>query len=428
MSIPTRVAVIGSGAMGLAAAYHALKAGHSVTVYEADDRPGGMAAHFDFQGLSIERYYHFICKADQATFDLLKELGIGDKLRWQDTSMGYFIDGEHYDWGDPVSLLKFPRLSLAQRLRYGVRMFLATRRTDWTRLEHRNAREWLVSELGEDTYNLLWKRLFDLKFHEYVDNISAAWIWTRIKRVGTSRKSVFQEQLGFIEGGSETLVAALVSEIRSMGGDIRLSRPVQEVVIDDGAVREVRTAEGSEPFDAVISTTPTPLVGRMIPALADELKAAYNAIDNIGVVCVLFRLKRSVTPHFWLNVNEPGIEIPGIVEFSNLRSLPDTLVYVPYYMPQTHPKFSWDRERITAEAFGYLQRINPAIEESDLIASYVGKLKHAQPICQPGFASRIPPIQTPISGLQIADTCFYYPEDRGISESVRLGKLMAQAV
>ena len=92
------------------------------------------------------------------------------------------------------------------------------------------------------------------------------------------------------------------------------------------------------------------------------------------------------------------------------------------------PRFGWTRERITDEAFGYLRRINPAIGDADLIASYVGRLKYAQPICQPGFASRIPPIQTPVGGLQIADTCFYYPEDRGISESVRLGKLMAQAL
>ncbi len=34
-------------------------------------------------------------------------------------------------------------------------------------------------------------------------------------------------------------------------------------------------------------------------------------------------------------------------------------------------------------------------------------------------------IQTVIAGLQIADTCFYYPEDRGVSESVRLGQEMA---
>ena len=37
-------------------------------------------------------------------------------------------------------------------------------------------------------------------------------------------------------------------------------------------------------------------------------------------------------------------------------------------------------------------------------------------------------MQTPIVGLQIADTCFYYPEDRGIAESVRYGCLMARAI
>jgi hypothetical protein len=40
----------------------------------------------------------------------------------------------------------------------------------------------------------------------------------------------------------------------------------------------------------------------------------------------------------------------------------------------------------------------------------------------------IPPVQTPIEGLQIADTCFYYQEDRGISESVHLGRVMAKRV
>ena len=69
------VAVIGAGAMGLATAYFLLKAGHEVTVFEADGQPGGMAAHFDFDGLSIEQFYHFVCKADQPLFDLMDELG-----------------------------------------------------------------------------------------------------------------------------------------------------------------------------------------------------------------------------------------------------------------------------------------------------------------------------------------------------------------
>ncbi len=424
----SRVAVIGSGAMGLAAAYHALGAGHRVIVYEADDRPGGMAAHFDFDGLSIERFYHFICKADQAHFDLLRELGIADRLRWRDTSMGYYIDGRHYDWGDPLSLLRFDRLSLGQRLRYGARMFLATRRRDWRPLEHRNAREWLTRELGEPTYDLLWRRLFELKFHDYTDNISAAWIWTRIKRVGTSRRSILQEQLGYLEGGSETLVQALVAAIGERGGEIRLSTPVQRVEVTDGKVTGIRSATGTEPCDAVICTAPIPLVPDLIPALPETLKARYRSITNIGVACVLLKLKRPVTRHFWLNVNDPSMEIPGIVEFSNLRPVPDHLVYIPYYMPVTHPKFGWEDRQFVDETFGYLRRINPALEEGDLLGSFVGRMKHAQPVCEPGFAEKLPPIQTPIGGLQVADTCFYYPEDRGISESVRYGRMMAQAL
>jgi protoporphyrinogen oxidase len=97
-------------------------------------------------------------------------------------------------------------------------------------------------------------------------------------------------------------------------------------------------------------------------------------------------------------------------------------------MPVDHPKFTWPDQALLDEAFGYLQRVNTFLAVNDIISARVARLRYAQPVCEPGFASKIPPIQTPIAGLQIADTCFYYPEDRGISESVRVGKEMAGAV
>ena len=423
-----RVAVIGAGAMGLAAAYHALKAGHHVTLLEADRIPGGMAAHFDFGGLSIERFYHFVCKADRPTFDLMSELGISDKMRWVATSMGYYVDGRLYEWGNPVALLRFSKLSVVEKLRYGLMMFLSVRRRSPGSLEFLSARKWIEAWCGERAYAKLWQPLFHLKFYELADNISASWIWTRIKRVGSSRRSLMQEELGYIDGGTETLVDALVGEIEASGGDIRLGVKVEEVTTSGGRVTGVVVDGTREAYDAVVSTIPMSLVSRLVPDLPEHSKALYDGVKNIGVACLIFKLRSSVTPHFWVNIADERIAIPGVVEFSNLRPTKDTIVFVPYYMPVTNPKWALTDRELLAEAFGYLKLLNPRLTDADLIDSRVGRLRYAQPVCPPGFGAAIPPVQTPIAGLQIADTCSYYPEDRGISESVRFGRLMARAI
>jgi protoporphyrinogen oxidase len=135
-----------------------------------------------------------------------------------------------------------------------------------------------------------------------------------------------------------------------------------------------------------------------------------------------------VTPHFWVNVNDDGFDIPGIIEFSNLRNTGDAVVYVPYYMPASHSRWQWNDDAFLEDALACLHLINPDVTSADVVASHVGRLRHAQPVCTPGFAALLPPVQTSVRGLQIADTCFYYPEDRGIAESIRLGMVMAETV
>lgn len=424
----SRVVVIGAGAMGLAAAHRAAQLGHDVDLIEVDSVPGGMAAHFDFGGLSIERFYHFVCKSDEPTFALMRELGIGDKMRWRPTSMGYYMKGKIHPWGDPISLLRFPHLSLIAKIRTGLQMFLTTKAKSFASIEHKTARQWLEGGSGHEVYRTLWKRLMELKFYEMANDVSASWIATRVRRIGNSRRSIFQEELGYIEGGSQTLVDALVSAYTAKGGRMHLSTSVEKVETQDGKVTGVIADGRFFAADAVISTIPTPLVSTLVPDLPAASKAQYDAIRNIGVVCLIFRLKKSISKHFWINIVDDKIEIPGLIQFSNLRPVEDTVVYVPYYMPTTQAKWQWSDEQFIDEAFGYIRKVNPQIAQTDLIDAKVGRLKYAQPVCEPDFLDKLPPIQTPISGLQVADTCYYYPEDRGVSESVRYGRDMAEAV
>ena len=414
--------------MGLAAAYRAAKEGHEVDVIEAAPEPGGMAGHFDFGGVSLERFYHFVCLSDLPTFALMEELGIADKMMWRRTTMGYF-DGALHAWGNPIALFKYPSLTLLEKLRYGLFAFVCVRRNSWPAIEDESAKDWIMRWCGKSIYDRFWKPLFDHKFYEYADNISASWIWTRIRRIGRSRKSMLEERLGYIDGGTITLVNALIEGIEAHGGRMHLGTPAQRVLSANGRVTGVQTAGQTFAADAVICTAPTPMVNALVPDLPEEWKQRYDAIHNIGVICVIFKLARSVTPHFWVNISVPEIEIPGIIEFSNLRSVGgDTIVYVPYYMPVTNEKFSWPDDQLLAEAFSCLRQINPMLFEGDVKDTKVARLRYGQPICEPGFEAKIPPVKTPIDGLQIADTCFYYPEDRGIAESVRLGSAMAQAV
>jgi protoporphyrinogen oxidase len=415
--------------MGLAAAWQAVRDGHQVDLVEAAPEPGGMAAHFDFDGDSIERFYHFVCKTDYPTFDLLRELGIEDQMCWKTTTMGFYTGGKLHPWGQPIALFRLPGVSLISKIRYGLLAFVSVKRNTWPQLENESAKDWIIRWTGEDGYQRFWKALLEYKFYEYSDNISASWIWTRIRRIGRSRSSMMREQLGYIEGGSQTLVDALVHSIESMGGRIHLGSAVRSVTTQNNRVTGVTTVKGHFPADFVISTTPTPYVSEMVPDLPEEWKQKYRAINNIGVICVIFKLRKPVTPHFWVNVSAPQFQIPGIVELSNLRTeIGNSIVYVPYYMPVTNEKFAWPDQRLLDEAFSCLQMINPQLKTDDIVATKVARLRYGQPVCEPGFASKIPPVQTPIEGLQIADTCFYYPEDRGIAESVRLGRSMAKAI
>jgi protoporphyrinogen oxidase len=424
-----KVVVVGAGAMGLAAAYRAAKNGHEVDLIEAAPEPGGMAGHFDFDGVSIERFYHFVARTDYPTFKLLDELGLGGAMQWRPTTMGIVTGGKLHGWGDPIALLRFPYLSLWQKFRYGLFALVSVRRNAWPAIEHENAKTWIVRWCGEGVYERLWRPLFDYKFYEYADNVSASWIWTRIRRIGRSRKSMMQEELGYIEGGSITLVNALMKAIEQNGGRVRLGEPVLEIASKDGRVTGVRTAKAFHAADAVICTSPTPLVSALVPSLPEDWKQRYNAIHNIAVICVIFKLRCSVSPHFWVNVSEPDIPNPGFIEFSNLRNAgSDSVVYVPYYMPATNEKFSWPEDKLIDEAFTCLQRANPELTREDIKATKVARLRYGQPVCEPGFGEKLPPVQTPIAGLQIADTCYYYPEDRGIAESVRLGQQMAESV
>lgn len=422
-----RFAIVGAGPMGLMAAMEILKTGHEVDIYERDDRIGGMSAAFDFDGLQIERYYHFVCKTDDPLFELMAELGISDALKWTDTKMGFYCQGRLYKWGTPFALLGFDKLGWIDKFRYALHVMRTKSIRDWRALDKVGVTDWLKRNLGERTYAVLWERLFHLKFYEYKDRLSAAWLGTRIKRVALSRRNLFQESMGYVEGGSETLLKKMQEFILARGGRIHLDAGIERINVLEGKVSSIRVRGEEIPVDGVVSTVPIQYVPRLAPDLPADFIARIQALENIPVVCVILKLKQPLSENFWMNICDDSIDIPGVIEYSNLNpGAGPAIVYAPFYMPKTHPKFARDNAAFIEEVLGYLPKINPAFSRDWVLASHCHRYDYAQAVCPPGYYDLLPPMRTPIAGLVMADTAYYYPEDRSICESVKVARTLAQ--
>ena len=95
-------------------------------------------------------------------------------------------------------------------------------------------------------------------------------------------------------------------------------------------------------------------------------------------------------------------------------------------MPGEHPKFQEPNEVFLEKVKSYLMKINPDLQEDDFIELRASRYRYAQPICPPGYLESLPPVNLPVNGLWVADTSYYYPEDRGISESIDFGRMLAK--
>ena len=430
-----RIGIVGGGIAGMVAAVRLCKAGAKVTLMERAGKLGGLAGAFEIgEGQWIEKYYHFICKPDHAYFEMMRELGIENRLRWVTTKMGLYYRGEVHTLGDPVSLFRFPHLGFADKVRFARATLLAKLRgsTGWRKVEDVLAREWLIREYGPRSYEVLYRPLLEQKFREHANRLSAAWILARVYRLGNSRTVTGKERVGYLEGGTQAYVDALERTIVGLGGEIRVNAAVEEVLAENGSVSGVSCDGAAIPFDSVLSTVPIPFANGLFRRFDGPYFQNLRSLEYIGVRVMVLRLARRLTPYFWLNVSDPGMEIAGVIEYTNLNPCSylggDSIVYIPQYLPAEHPLYRMPEEELLDLYCGYLSGIRKDFRKDWIKECRVFGDRYAQPICGLGFSAHIPPMRAPVRGLYLTDSYQLHPDDRTVSNSTALGNDAARLI
>jgi protoporphyrinogen oxidase len=426
MNKSLKIAIIGAGYAGLSAAYDLASAGHQVVIYEANDRPGGLAMGFKEPGWdwSVEAYYHHWFASDQYMLDLIGELGLSEKVQFPRPYTVMLHKGKWYPFDSVLQALIFPGLGWGiNKIRFGLVGLYLRITSNWEPMEKVTVDAWMRKWAGDKVYETMWEPMLKGKFGPHYKEVNMAWMWARF-HARTSK-------LGTYQGGFQAFADDFSSILKGMGVDFRLSTQVSG--ISDELV--VTSGSDQEKFDRVLVTTSPRLLSRLVPSLPDSYQSGLRDLKSMGAIVLTLALKHQLSEdgYYWHNIpKDLGYPFLAVVEHTNYLSPDyfggDHIIYCGDYRDPDHEYFSMTKEELLDIFLPPLKRINPEFDPSWVKESWLYRTKYAQPVPELNHSEKIPPIETPLPGLYFASMSQVYPWDRGTNFAVEIGRRAAKII
>lgn len=421
-----KIGIIGAGFTGLTAGYFLTKSGHDVTIFEKDSGPGGLAIGYQEPewDWTLEKHYHHWFTNDDHILSLAREIGAEVLIKRPKTSV--YVEGELYQLDSPTSVLRFPKLSIVDRLRMSAVLGILKFDPFWKPLERYNAATLLPKLMGEKPYKMIWEPMMINKFGEAADDVSLAWFWARIYKRTPS--------LAYPAGGFLDFAETLVTSYKALGGKIHFDAAISQLTTTKSkTIIEVAGNKKTEKhsFDRTIVTTPSPLFVKIAPQLPQSYIASLGKLKSLGAINLVLRLNKPFFKDdtYWLSVCDLKSPVMAIVEHTHFMDKKhynnEHIVYLGNYLPREHKYFSMSEKEILAAYDPFLKTLNKNYREA-LIGLKAFKAPFAQPIIPVNYSTMLPPTTTPLENVYLANIEQVYPWDRGTNYAVELGKNVAE--
>ncbi len=422
-----RIGIVGAGATGLTAAYYLAKAGHKVTVLEAEDYCGGIAGAVDMGKTRLERFYHHIFTGDSDLISLAGELGLSGRLKWHMPKNAVYINKKLYPFTTPMDLVRFSEIPLIQRLRLGLLVLKAGNIKDYKALDKISASEWIRSKAGSKAYGKLWEPLLKSKFDDQANEISAVWLWNKLKLRGRSREKPMQgEMLGYMEGSFSVLYDTLRERINELDGRVLTGNRVHAVLPEGNGRVRIVTSNDIMAFNRLLVTASPEI---LLETAGEYLPLSYrNKLSMISYkanICAVLKLSRPLSPWYWITVAQNDFPFVLLIEHTSIvpwEEYGSHIVYLSRYLDAGNPLYTASDNSITDLFAHHVQRIFPSFNPAEIKSATVYRTRYAQPVVVKNYSKLLVPHETPLENLYLACMAQIYPEDRGQNYAVRMGR------
>ncbi len=314
-----RVAIAGGGLAGLACAKYLVDAGHTPIVLESRNVLGGLVAAWkDEDGDWYETGLHAFFGAYPNMLQLMKELGIEDRLQWKKHALifnqpekpgtySYFsVPDIMAPFNVIMSILRNnDMLTWEQKIRFAIGLWPGVLRgqkyvedmdkyslLEWLR------RQGIDDKVNSDIFIAASKALTFLN----PEDVSATIILTALNKFLRER---YGSKIAFLDGSpTERLCQPIVDHITAGGGEVMLEKPLKEVVLNaDNTVRHflLRGLNGQPDeiieADAYVSAMSVDVLKALMPQpwKAIPFFEKLNGLEGVPVINLHLWFDRKLT-------------------------------------------------------------------------------------------------------------------------------------
>ncbi|HLE74318.1 MAG TPA: NAD(P)/FAD-dependent oxidoreductase [Anaerolineales bacterium] len=421
-----KIAIIGAGFGGLAAAYDLSKASHQVTIYEAAAQVGGLAGGFKQPNWDwwVEKFYHHWFASDKHMLGLIAELGWSDQVLFPRPYTVMYHEGRFYPFDSIPAAIMFPGLGWGlDKIRFGLVGLYLRLSNNWRPLEKTTVDAWMRRWAGDRVYERMWLPLVEGKFGPYAGEVNMAWLWARLHARTT--------RLGTFAGGFQAFADKFAARLKEMGVEFKMQAQVQTILPEGGKLKLAAAGDRLIYDQALVTTSPS-LLAKLAPGLPAEYLRGLLALKSMGAVVMTMALDRQLSEqgYYWFNIpKSAGFPFLALVEHTNYLSPRnfggEHIIYCGDYLEAGHEYFALSDEELLARFVPGIQRINPHFVREWVKQVWVHKTNYAQPVPLVNHSRNIPDIGTPIAGLYFASMSQVYPWDRGTNFAVEIGRKAA---
>ena len=419
--------------LGLTLAMRMAKQGHDVTLIEAASSLGGLASVWQLGDVIWDKHYHVTLLSDTRLRNLVEEIGLSDDLKWVETKTGFYTNDQLYSMSDTAEFLKFPPLTLIEKLRLGGTIFYASKISQLETAGKNAGRQMARRWSGKGTFQKIWLPLLRAKLGDSYKKTAASFIWAHINRMYKARRTgLKKEMFGYVRGGYSRSLTGWRNGCE-LDVDVRVDHPITEVKKnEDGRFTIQFQNQPAEEFDRVIMTTPNAILSRVCSDLSVDEKQRFDKVEYLGIVCASLLLKKPLSPYYVTNITDSWVPMTAVIEMTTIVDPSElnghSMVYLPKYVPAEHELFEKPDSEIREDFLSALERMYRHFSRDDVVDFKISRVRNVMAIPTLGYSELLPPMKSSVEGLYIVNSSYIMRGNLNVNETITIAEKAMETV